>query len=82
MARGFCNVAVRLCARFHEGAGYRHTGLSLEVSGLRENIFLEKASGGRWDRPEAHFGLGNFAFFKTGHFDRVAYFERGRVRYR
>ena len=50
MARRLRNE-VRLRSRY-ERAGYRRTNVRVEVSGMRK-IFREKASAGRWDRPES-----------------------------
>jgi DNA invertase Pin-like site-specific DNA recombinase len=54
MATGFCNDEARLCEGFNERAGYCCAGLGAKVCGGCEKIFREKASGGRWDRPELH----------------------------
>jgi DNA invertase Pin-like site-specific DNA recombinase len=53
MARGLCSDEARICAGFNKRAGYRRTVSALTSAGCGK-IFLEKASGGRWDRPELH----------------------------
>src|ERR1700732_677694 len=51
MARGLRNDEARLRPRFDERTGHRRTGVRVKSAGC-EKIFREKASGGRWDRPE------------------------------
>ena len=53
MARGLRNDVARVCASINFGAGHNRAGLSVKVRGLRK-FFQDKASGGRWDRPELH----------------------------
>src|ERR1700722_7720463 len=51
MARGLRNDEARLRPRFDERTGHRRTGVRVKSAGC-EKTFREKASGGRWDRPE------------------------------
>jgi DNA invertase Pin-like site-specific DNA recombinase len=50
----FCKHAYRICSRLNERTGYSNAGRGAEVGRGSERIFREKASGGRWDRPELH----------------------------